>query len=202
MKQLLSVAILAVIILFGSCSSITVTSDYDKSVDFSKFTTYSFHGWVKESDKILSPFDKERIESAFEEQFNSRGLKFVKEGGELVVALFIVTKQKTEQVANTTNLGGYSGWGYGGYYGYGPGWGYGPGFGGPYMGTSTTTISNVNYTVGTLVCDVFDANDKKLIWEGVGSKTVDDNLETRDKNIPKAVAAIMAQYPVKPTKTK
>jgi len=194
MKQLLSVAILAVIILLGSCSSITVTSDYDKSIDFTKFTTYSFHGWTKNSDQILSPFDKERFEAAFKEQFDSRGLKFVAEGGELVMALFVVTQQKTEQVANTTNMGGYYGWGYGGYYGYGPGWGWGS----PMMGTSMTTISNVNYTVGTLVCDVFDSAEKKLIWEGIGTKTVDDNPATNEKNIPKAVAAIMAQYPVKP----
>jgi len=184
--------------MFGSCSSISVTSDYDKTVDFSKFKTYSYHGWAKDSEKIISPFDKERIENAFKTEFDKRGLKYVKEGGELVVALFIATKEKTEQVANTTNLGGYAGWGYGGYYGYGPGWGWGA----PMMGTSVTTISNYNYTVGTLVCDVFDAAEKKLIWEGVGKSTVDTNPETREKNIPKAVSAIMAQYPVKPVVTK
>lgn len=198
MKQLLSIAILAVIFLFGSCSSLTVTSDYDKSVDFSKFTTYSYHGWAKDSDKILSPFDKERIETAFKNEFDKRGLKFEKEGGELVVALYIVTQQKTEQVANTTSLGGYSGWGYGGYYGYGPGWGWGA----PGMGTSVTTVNNIDYTVGTLVCDVFDASEKKLIWEGIGKGTVDDNPATREKGISKAVTEIMAQYPVTPIVTK
>jgi len=197
MKQLFSLALLTAIILLSSCSGIQVTSDYDKTVDFSQFTTYSFHGWVKGSDKLLSPFDKERFETAFEEQFDSRGIKFVKDGGELVVALFIVTEKKTEQVANTTNMGGYYGWGYGGYYGYGPGWGWGA----P-MGNSMTTISNVDYTVGTLVVDVFDAANKKLIWEGKGTKTVDDNPATSEKNIPKSVAAVMAQYPVSPVKTK
>ncbi len=196
MKQLLSIVLLAAIFLLGSCSSITVTSDYNKSIDFTKFKTYSYHGWAKNSDKILNPFDKERIETAFKAEFDKRGLTFVKEGGELVVALFIVTQQKTEQVANTSNLGGYSGWGYGGYYGYGPGWGWGS----PYMGMSTTTISNYDYTVGTLVVDVFDASKKELIWESTGSGTVDENPESRDKNIPKAVAQIMAKYPVKPIK--
>ena len=197
MKHLLSVMALAVIFLLGSCSSLTVTSDYDKSVNFSEFTTYSFHGWAKDSDKLLSPFDRERIETAFANEFESRGIKFVKEGGELVVALYIVTQKKTEQVANTTNMGGYYGYGYGGYYGYGPGWGWGM----P-MGNSVTTISNVDYTVGTLVCDVFDAANKKLIWEGIGSKTVDDDPTSRDKNIEKSVAAIMAQYPIASVKKK
>lgn len=198
MKHISSILLLVIIILFGSCSSLTVTSDYDKSVDFTKFKTYSYHGWAKDSDKILTPFDKERIESAFKAEFDSRGLEFVKEDGELVVALFIVTQEKTEKVANTTNMGGYYGYGYGGYYGYGPGWGWGS----PMMGTSVTTVSDYNYTVGTLVCDVFEADAKKLIWEGVGSGTVDDNPSTRDKNIPKAIAKIMSQYPVKPVSSK
>lgn len=194
MKHILTISALAIVFLFGSCSSITVTSDYDKTVDFTKYSTYSFHGWAKDSDKILSPFDKERIEEAFKSEFDSRGLVYKKEGGELLVGLFIATQEKTEQVANTTNLGGYSAWGWGGYYGYGPGWGWGA----PMMGTSITTVNNYEYVVGTLVCDVFDAKEKKLIWEGIGKGTVDDNPTTRDKNIPKAVAQIMAQYPVKP----
>jgi len=199
MKNLLSVAVLIAIFLLASCSGIQVSSDYDKTVDFSKFTTYSFHGWAKDSDKILTPFDKERFETAFKNEFDSRGLEYVKEGGELVVGLYIVTEKKTEQVANTTNMGGYNGYGYGygGYYGYGPGWGWGS----P-MGNSVTTISNVDYTVGTLVVDVFDTENKKLIWEGVGSKTVDDNPATREKTIAKSVSAIMAQYPVAAAKTK
>ena len=197
MKHLLSIAALATIMFLGSCNSLQVTSDYDKSVDFSKFTTYSYYGWAKDSDKLISPFDKERIESAFKNEFDSRGLKFMKEGGELIVALYIVTEQKTEQVANTTSMGGYYGGGYGGYYGYGPGWGWGGN-----MGNSTTTISNYDYTVGTLVVDVYDATNKKLIWESVGSKTLDDNPATNDKSVPKSVAAIMARYPINPVSTK
>lgn len=197
MKHFLSATALTAIFLLGSCTGIKVTSDYDKTIDFSKFTTYSYHGWAKDSDKLLSPFDKERFEAAFKEEFDSRGLKFMKEGGELIVALFIVTEKKTEQVANTVNVGGYYGWGYGGYYGYGPGWGWGA----P-MGNTVTTISQYDYTVGTLVVDVFDAANKKLIWEGTGTKTVDDNPVTREKSIPRSVASIMAQYPVKPVGTK
>ncbi len=200
MKQLLAIASLITIFILGSCNSLQVTYDYDKDVDFSKFTTYSFHGWAKDSEKLLTPFDKERFESAFKAQFDSRNLKYMAEGGELVVALYIVTQQKTEQVANTTNMGGYYGGyggGYGGYYGYGPGWGWGGS-----MGNSMTTISEVNYTVGTMVVDVFDAANKKLIWEGVGSKTIDENPSNREKNVQIIASRIMDRYPVAPVKTK
>lgn len=65
-----------------------------------------------------------------------------------------------------------------------------------------TTYNTYEYTVGTLVCDVFDTNEKKLIWEGIGQKTIDDNLQAREKNISKGVAEIMTQYPVPPVSKK
>jgi hypothetical protein len=84
---------------------------------------------------------------------------------------------------------GYPYYGYGGYYGYGPGWGWGGGM-------STTTVNTYDYTVGTLVCSVFDTNEKKLIWEGSGSGEINENPQDRENSIPKAVSKIMAQYPI------
>jgi hypothetical protein len=37
-----------------------------------------------------------------------------------------------------------------------------------------------------------------LVWQGVGQKTVDENPNTRDKNIPKVAAAIMKPFPIEP----
>ena len=190
---------LAAFLFLGGCSSITVVSDYDKTIDFTQFKTFEYYGWADNSDRILTPFDKERIEKAFGDEFRKRGLTYVKEGGDLVVALYIVTEKKTETTANTSSMGygGYGG-GYGGYYGYGPGWGWGGGYGGMGMGNSTTTYSTYDYVVGTLVVDVFDKAGEKLIWESVGTGTVDDDPQTRDDSTPKTVAKIMAPYPVAP----
>lgn len=194
--------LLAGIIFLGGCSTIKVTTDYDKTVDFTQFKTFEYYGWADNSDKILTPFDKERIEKAFGDEFRKRDINYVKEGGDLVVVLYVVTEQKSETTANTTSMG-YGGYGgYGGYYGYGPGWGWGGGYGGMGMGHSTTTYSTYDYTVGTLVIDVYHKADEKLIWESIGTKTVDDNPQTRDDSVPKAVAKIMAPYPVAPVEAK
>lgn len=179
-----------VFLLFNSCSSIKVMSDFDESVDFSQYKTYEFHGWAKESDKLINDYDKRRIQSAFANEFAKRGLKYQPlGGGDLVVSLFIVIEQRSRTTAHTNYMGapGYGGF-YGGLYGYGPGWGWGVGY--------TTTIDTYEYGVGTLVCDVYDKKEEKLIWEGVANATVDGNSASRDKGIPKAVAAIMATYPV------
>jgi hypothetical protein len=187
MKKVL--LIFAAALFLVSCSSLKTTVDFDKSVDFTKFKTYSYYGWAKDSDQILSQFDKERIEKALAHEFDVRDLQYVKEGGDLMVSLFIVVNQETSTTAYTDHYGA----GYGGYYGYGPGWGWGGGM-------STTTYQTYDYLVGTLVIDIFEVATKRLIWQGVGSKTVDDNPNNRDRNVPKVMAAIMAQYPVKPVK--
>ncbi len=180
-----------IILIINACSTVKVTSDRDKTVDFTKFKTFEYFGWADNSDRILSRFDKERIEGAFKDEFTKRGLEYVEKDGDLVVLLHIVVEDKSKVSANTTHYGGYGG----GYYGYGPGWGWGPGYG---MGMTTTYYDEIDYKVGTLVIDVYHASDKKLIWESIGTKTVDDNPETREKNIPKTIAAIMAPYPVTP----
>ena len=189
------VAICGITIILSSCSGIKVTADYDKSVDFAKYKTFEYYGWAQESDKILNQLDKGRIEKAFSDEFHKRGLSYVESGGDLVVTLFIVVEEKTELTAHTTDMGGRYGGYYGGYYGYGPGWGWGGGY-------SNTTVSEYNYKVGTLVCDVFDKAEEKLIWEGIGSKTISENPKNNDVSIPKSVAAIMKQYPVQPIEDK
>ncbi|MEA1898720.1 MAG: DUF4136 domain-containing protein, partial [Bacteroidota bacterium] len=98
----------------------------------------------------------------------------------------------------TTSMGMY---GYGGYYGYGPRYGWGPGYG---MGNSTTTYNEYNYTVGTLIIDIYDAKAEQLIWESVGSKTItqDQDSAAKEQNIKKTANQMMYKYPVKPVKTK
>ena len=183
----------ALLLLFNSCSSIKVVSDVDKTADWSSYKTFQYYGWAEESDKILTRFDRERIENAFADEFSKRGLKLVEEEGDLLVVLFVVIEQKTQKTATTTHMGG--GGYYGDYYGYGPGFGWGAGHMG---GMSTTNYHEYDYDVGTLVIDVIDLKVEQLVWESIGSGTVDDNPETRDENLPKAIAKIMEPFPIAP----
>jgi hypothetical protein len=187
MKKNVLVILMAAFVL-GGCSSIKVVSDFDPTVDFTQYKTFEYYGWLEDSDKRINDLDKRRIESAFGAEFEARGLEFVEDGGDLVVGLFITAQQKTQTTAHTTSMGG----GYGGYYGYGPGWGWGGG------GHSTTTYSEYDYVEGTLVCDIYDKAKEKLVWEGIGTGTIDQDPKNRDESIPIAVKKIMAEYPVEP----
>lgn len=189
------------VLLLAGCSSIKVTSDYDTTVDFTQFKTFEYYGWAEESNKILNQLEQERIEEAFGKELKKRGLTAVEKGagGDLIITLYVVTEQKTSTTANTTTtgMGGY-GYGYGGYRGYGPAYGWG----GSSMHNSTTTYTERDYIVGTVVIDVYDAKEKKLIWESIGRGTVKESKtpEAKEKNTNIAVAKIMATYPIKATK--
>jgi uncharacterized protein DUF4136 len=187
MKFLAYLFTLTILVSMISCSSIKVLSDKDDSVDFTKYKTYQYYGWAEESNKLLTRFDQERIEAAFGEELDKRGLSHVEENGDLIITLYIVTEKKTKTTANTTTMGGF--YGYGGYYGFGPAYGWGP-------ASSHTTYNEYDYTVGTLIIDVYDATDKKLVWESVAKGTINENTKGREERIQKVVAQIMDEYPV------
>lgn len=193
-KILKAFGLLGLVLLFNACSGVKVTTDFDKSVDFTKYKTFEYYGWAENSDEILNRFDKERIETAFGAELSKRGLELVESGGDLIVTLYIVTEKKTQTSATTTGTGmGMGGYGYGGYYGYGPSYGWGGGY-------SHTTVNSYDYEVGTLIIDMYDAADKKLVWESIGAGTINEDPKKRDETIPITVGKIMKPYPVAPPK--
>lgn len=178
--------IILVALLSGSQLYSQVTCNYDKNVDFTTYKTYRFEGWQDESDKILNDLDKKRLLDSFSSEFKSRNLQYVKEGGDIVVTLYVVIENKTSTTAYTNYNGGMG-------YGYGVRWGYG-------MGSATTTYSENDYQVGTMVVDVYDGKSKQLVWQGSSRSTISKNIGKRDLTIIKKVKKLMKKYPVKPIK--
>jgi hypothetical protein len=183
--------VLAIIAAFtlSSCSSTKYNVDKDGAVDFTKYNSFQYYGWAEESNKMLNQLDQDRIEKAFGAELEKRGLTYEKETGDLIVTLYIVTEQKTKTSATTTGMGG--GYGYGGYYGYGPSYGWGGG-----MSTAHTTYSEYDYVVGTLIIDIYDAKEKKLIWESVAKGTIKEKTKGREDRINSTVGKMMIKYPV------
>jgi uncharacterized protein DUF4136 len=165
-----------------------ITTDFDKDADFTKFKLLTFLGWQNGSEKMINDLDKERMRSAFVNEFKARGMKKGGEDADLAITLFLVLEQKTSTTAYTNYYGG------GGYGRYGRGgWGWGNGY-------ANTTYSESDYIKGTLVMDVYDNSSNQLIWQGVASGTVKENPKKRDKSIPKTVGKLMKKFPIQPTK--
>ena len=168
-----------------------VNADYNRSTDFSKYKTYSFAGWQDDSGNLLNDIDKDRLRSAFKEEFGKRDMEIAESNSDAFVILYFVIKNETSTSSYTNFTGGM---------GYGVGRGWGMGVGGRGLGTATTTYSQYDYQVGTLVVDIYDTASKELIWQGTAQNTLKENASKREKAIPKEIKKLMKKYPIKPVK--
>lgn len=162
-----------------SCSSIKTASDYDPQADFAKYKTYKL---VENAlSEGIGQLNAERVMKAVESELASKG--FTKsDTPDALVDVQIKTQQKVSATANTTGMG------YGRYGRYG----YGGGF-------STTQINYDEYTDGTMFITLIDATTEKIVWQGTGSKTLDENAsaEKRESIISYSVKQILLNYPPK-----
>lgn len=65
------------------------------------------------------------------------------------------------------------------------------------MGGGMGRIDPVIENIGTLVLDLSDGQQKKLIWRGVASDTLSDKSEKNTKTLNKAIEKLFKQYPPK-----
>lgn len=166
--------------LLSACSSLKITSDYDKEIDFTNYKTYSFYGWENENNSVLNSIDKKRIEGSFVHEFNNRHLSFTPADGDLVVSLYLATN-----ISATAYTNHYSSNDYGDF----PAWAW------P-TGHSNTTRNESDNWVGTLMCNVFDNDSKQLIWQGVASDEIDEKSIKKDNTITPIATGIMSKYPI------
>ena len=166
-------------VAFGlaACSTMSLTTDYDRNTDFSKYATFEFIP----AKEIKNPLIRERVENAIAKQLETKGLKAASGSADLLVAAHGRLDSQT-QIDYTSFGYGWGGWG--GYWG---------GYGG--MGTTTATAREI--PVGTLIIDLVDGQTKKLVWQAVASDTLDPSAtpEEREYNINAKMKKIFAGYP-------
>lgn len=171
MKTLKLIPFLLLLIL-TSCSTVTVYSDYDKTVDFTPYKTYAY--FKPGIDKVeISDLDKRRILRAIDDQMQAKG--FTKsDNPDLLVNIF--TKSREQVDVNQFTAG----------WGYGWGWGWNPYM--MYGGQTTVSTS----TEGTLYIDLIDAKKKEMIWQGEGIGTLTRNIDKKDEKIAEFVGKIFS----------
>ena len=189
MKKILNVFI---VIVLSACSSVQIISDYDRTVDFQAYKTYKFLPWNEDNSELVDPYGQRRIYNAIREEMNARGYSETEENPELTISPLVIIEEKTGTTAYTNyyNPGGYYG-----YYGYGyGGWGFG-------MGYSTTSYSEYTYQKGTLLIDLFDAEEKELVWQGGASGEMTDDRHRgegeKERKMKILMRMIFNKYPVK-----
>ena len=180
------VLLTGIAMLLASCASKpTIESDYDHTIDFSKYKTYAFYTPLGIENPNYSSIYGSIFRDAIGKEMNNRGYR-QSDNPDLLINVSGRMQDKTKV---TTTADPYMGGGYYGYRGgrYGAWGGYG-------YGTSTHVS---NYTEGTINVDMVDRELKRMVWEGVAVGRVNEKNtsdETR-ANIYAGLQEMFSGYP-------
>ena len=175
-------AVLALVIVPALGGGVALAQDvnvnYVPGTDFSKYKTYK---WIEiqgaeKPDQIVDT----QIKQAIDKVLGGKGFtKATGEAADLFIGYQVAVNQ--ERQWNAYNTGGYGAWRYGG-------------------GMGTATSSTIH--IGTIALDIYDASAKELVWKGQATKTLsgEKDPEKRQKNIEKAMAKLLKDFPPKPKK--
>ena len=186
MKKLVFLTVALFLLGASAAAAQDVRYDFDKDKDFSKYKTYKWVA-IKDADQP-DDLTSKKISAAIDAELATKGLtKTDADTADLYVGYQTAIGKEKEFTS------------------YNTGWGYGPGWGGGWYGgggTSTTYSSTSTVYIGQLDISFYDSTQKQLVWRGVASKTLDPKAkpEKKEKNITKAVAKLLKNFPPKPKK--
>lgn len=190
MKQLLSSLTMALLLVnAGVASAQDVRYNFDQKANFAAFKTYK---WVPiKGSQPLGDLADKQLKAAVDAELAKKGLtRSEADTTDLYIGYQAAVDSEKQYTSFSTDFG------------YGPGWGggwYGAGGGSSMTSGQTSTIY-----VGQVALDMYDRSAKSLVWRGNASKTLDPKAkpDKLQKNLDKAVAKMLKNYPPPPPKAK
>jgi len=163
------------IVLLASCSSVEVNYDYDKTVDFSSYSTYNYYSDMQSG---LSQLDEKRLLNALDSTLKARGYRLAEEP-----ELFINIISNEYRSAPNNNVGVGLG---GGGRNVGGGISVGLPLGGPNMQRS-------------IQIDLVDAQRDALVWQAVAESGLRENASpsVREDKLRAVVKKVFSKFPPK-----
>jgi len=180
------------VLTVGCATGFQATFDHDPGNDFGAYKTFA---WISEhpmkvgtTQRIPNPMLEPRIMSAVEEGLAAKGFSMVQdaESADFALAFTVGSREEIKVDSYPSMTAGHVG------YGYPRHWGR---WGGVYYGSSTETTVR-QYTKGMLAIDVFDVEERRPVWHGVATKTINESdREDATGTIKAAVDAILEGFP-------
>jgi hypothetical protein len=153
----------------------TVTIDYDHTVNFLKFRTYTW-----ERVHATDPSVEDRLTVALNRDLGAKYMTEVAKGGDVTITAVDATQDKQEFTDFYNGLGDFSWqrpWGKAGFL------------------DSQATLQDV--PLNTVVVDMYDTKTHKLLWRGTVTESEVKNEDKNEQNVDKAVTLLINQYPPK-----
>lgn len=187
MKQCFPLLLLPILILLNSCSTITVHQDFDTTYNFHNLKTYSWldkNRTVSSDTRIDNDLVKDRMIKAIETSLEAKGYTKVDKAQASFLVVWhgsIDSKLRVDTIDHY-----YRPYGYGARDVYDP-----------FIRSRTTRTVVSEYDLGTLLIDILDPTEQKLIWRGTGQGVVHGDQEPAKitKSINNAVQEILSQFP-------
>jgi hypothetical protein len=159
----------------AACSTMHVSSDYDRGAAFSSFHTFTLI--VRPHPGIDNPFVEQRTYDAIKAELTSKGFTYVMGPAPADFAVDFTIGARDRLDVHS----------------------YPAAYGGPWLG-GWGQLDVRQYKEGTLGIDVFDARSRKPVWHGSGKKELSrSEIEQSQAVIRDAVAAVLANFPPKET---
>jgi len=171
--------LLIIVIAFvaSACGGmITLTTDYDTTTDFSKYHAIG----LKEGSSSGNPVMDQRVLADVAETLQAKGYRIMPEDQADAIAFVHAATPEKHRYAVW-----YDSW---------PGWGWRFGWGAP-------VVEEYDFTVGTLVVDIFDANTMRAIWHGSATDIVTGDPEHDAIKIQRAIAKLLQRFPPRTRET-
>ena len=173
--RIIKASVLSILLLTASFAlAQDVKTDHNRSTNFARYRTFM---WIK-TPQPENPLMKQRIMDTVNAELQAKDLRLVNENADLGVSANVATQ---ERHTLETFYDGFPGWGW--HRMWAPEFGY------------TTTVDT--YEVGTLVVDLFDTQNKQVVWWGSATSTVSDKPEKNTKKLEKSVAKMFKDFPPK-----
>jgi len=175
--QIRTLAVAAALSLVGAGAfAQDVKVDYDKAADFTKYKTFA----IKLGTSWNNQLSEKRVLAEIQQGLTEKGWTATTDDAKADAVVVLHGATEKQKSLNTFYSGGYGGYGWRG------GWGGG-------MSSSTTTVDE--YTVGTLVVDIFDAKTKQLVYRGTASDEISNKPEKNAKKLAKASDKLFKDFP-------
>ena len=146
-----------------------VHTDYDKSASFTSYHTYS---WKKL--RTSNPLWQSTVQAAVDKSLAEKGWRKVPSGGDVEISALGTTQnhqdyQSMDDGLATTRPVGYE--------------------------ESPALASVQMFKVGVFVVDIYDAQNKHLVWQGTSVDNLSSNSDNNELRIEKAVNKMFRKFP-------
>lgn len=163
---LLAAVLPAAALLLGGCSTVAVSTDWDRSVDFSGYRTFRWAPTKESKDmrRAEGSLLDTRIRRAVAETLTAKGFAASEGAADLLLVYRVSSRNRTDVYRAST-----------------------------YRRPFGRVVDVHQYREGTLVLMIVDPQLDQVIWEGVGTDAID--RDDQGEKIPQIVAKILEEFP-------